>query len=163
MSYIDDPRKWRISKSGYTIRTGWADEKKIIARAPDASGGVSFQEWLDNAEKICELFNAQLKPADVILFCPNCNAQHIDKAEPDNCQNCGENRYHHYAPTNECKDFTEWLNPPHKSHRCHSCNHVWKPFDYATNGVLETSGQPLENAAADVHFSFADSNTAVSK
>lgn len=26
MSYfIDDPRKWRLSKSGFSIKTGWAD------------------------------------------------------------------------------------------------------------------------------------------
>lgn len=59
--YIDDPRKWRISKSGYTIRTGWADEKKIIAKfAGDAGNAEQFQEWLENAGKICERYNAQL-------------------------------------------------------------------------------------------------------
>lgn len=37
--FIDDQRKWRISKSGYSIRTGWADEKKFIAKCPvDADG-----------------------------------------------------------------------------------------------------------------------------
>lgn len=26
-SFIDDPRKWRVSKSGFTIRTGWAEHR----------------------------------------------------------------------------------------------------------------------------------------
>ena len=30
--FIDDPRKWRLSKSGFSIKTGWADEKKCIAK-----------------------------------------------------------------------------------------------------------------------------------
>jgi hypothetical protein len=63
MSFIDDPRKWRVSMSGYTIRTGWADEKKFIARYPGATDPLDHQqfgEWMENAEKICELYNATL-------------------------------------------------------------------------------------------------------
>lgn len=63
--YIDDPRKWRISKSGYSIKTGWADEKKIVAKCPvEASDGAAFNEWLENAEKICDLYNATLREVD---------------------------------------------------------------------------------------------------
>ena len=64
MSYfIDDPRKWRLSKSGFSIKTGWADEKKIVAKYP----GVVFQldvkqfdEWLVISEHICDLHNFTL-------------------------------------------------------------------------------------------------------
>ena len=67
MSYfIDDPRKWRLSKSGFSIKTGWADEKKMIAAYPGPVhpiDGKRFQEWMDNAEKICDLYNATLTPA----------------------------------------------------------------------------------------------------
>lgn len=99
-------------------------------------------------------------PVDMILFCPNCGKQHIDSAEPDMCRDCGHVDTDHYNAgernicgggrvwvTDEicaCDGFTAWLNPPHKSHRCHSCNHVWRPFEYPTNGVL-MSGQSLEN------------------
>ena len=27
---IDDPRKYRNSMSGYSIKTGWGDEKRIV-------------------------------------------------------------------------------------------------------------------------------------
>lgn len=63
--FIDDPRKWRISKSGFSIKTGWADEKKIIAKYPGAVApldGNQFQEWMGNAERICDLHNATLTP-----------------------------------------------------------------------------------------------------
>lgn len=134
-------------------------------------------EWY---EQDCLLVPVEKQSLDVVLYCPKCDTQHIDKAEPDKCESCGhEHKFHFNAGernicavgkqiTNDkidchCNGFTAWLNPKHKSHRCHSCNYVWKPFDFPTNGVLETSEQPLENAPADVHFSSADSNTAVSK
>jgi len=63
--FIDDPRKWRLSKSGFSIKTGWADEKKIIAKYPGVLSPLDnqqFQEWFDNAEHICELHNAALPP-----------------------------------------------------------------------------------------------------
>ena len=99
-----------------------------------------------------------MKPVDLELFCPQCGEQHIDKAEPDVCQDCGHEDAHHFNAGErnvcgggewdgdihsdtgcKCDGFIAWLNPPHKSHRCHSCNHVWRPFDYPTNGVLKTN------------------------
>lgn len=62
---IDDPRKWRLSQSGFSIKTGWSDEKKIIAKFPGeirALDEKQFTEWMANAELICELYNATLKP-----------------------------------------------------------------------------------------------------
>lgn len=52
---------------------------------------------------------------DMILFCPNCGFQHVDAPDP----------------------ATHWTNPPHKSHLCHECAHVWRPADVTTNGVAE--------------------------
>lgn len=86
------------------------------------------------------------KPQDAILFCPKCKEQHVDKAEPDNCELCGHPKHEHFDGGNEvygseiyccdgCNGFTAWLNPPHKKHRCHNCNHVWKPLLIPTNGV----------------------------
>lgn len=70
MSYeIHDPRAWRISKSGFTIRTGWGDEKTMIAAYPGAASpidGPRFNKWLDDAQRICDLHNATLAtPAPV--------------------------------------------------------------------------------------------------
>ncbi len=62
---ISDEREWRVSRSGYSIKTGWSDSKKIIASYPHTvtpMNGTLFKEWLDNAEQICALHNAALVP-----------------------------------------------------------------------------------------------------
>jgi len=62
-NFIDDPCKWRVSMDGYTIKTGWADEKMYIARYPYPElDNAKFEEWLKHAEEICELHNATLRP-----------------------------------------------------------------------------------------------------
>src|SRR5262249_13103745 len=60
-------------------------------------------------------------PIDMILFCPQCGRQHIDEPQPEK----------------------NWDNPPHRSHECQYCGHVWRPADVPTNGVaeIETKGQ----------------------
>ncbi len=57
----------------------------------------------------------------MILFCPICYAQHIDKPDPER----------------------GWENPPHTSHLCESCGFVWRPADIPTEGVasIDTKGQ----------------------
>lgn len=66
--FIDNPRKWRLSKSGFSIKTGWSDEKKIIAAYPgtiNPLNGIQFQEWMDNAEHICNLHNSDLLAQEI--------------------------------------------------------------------------------------------------
>lgn len=84
-----------------------------------------------------------LEPIDILLFCPKCNKQHVDAPEPSICQECGAGKDEHNNTDNgTCPEFTAWLNPPHKSHRCKSCNFVWRPSDFPTNGVevIKTCG-----------------------
>ena len=59
----------------------------------------------------------ELKPIDILLFCPNCAEQHIDEPQPEK----------------------DWTNPPHKTHECQFCGHLWRPSDVPTNGVLQTT------------------------
>jgi hypothetical protein len=61
---IKDPAEWRISASGYSIKTGWGDEKRIVALAPvDTHGNAErYQQWLEDAEHICDMHNAGTKP-----------------------------------------------------------------------------------------------------
>jgi|GEM_PF-1403086 len=58
-------------------------------------------------------------PIDMLLWCPQCNAQHID------------------APSEG------WDNPSHRSHLCHECGCIWRPADVPTNGVgeVKTAGE----------------------
>jgi hypothetical protein len=78
------------------------------------------------------------KPVDLLLFCPRCGHQHVDEARPHVCETCGKGQN-----ACGCVTFTAWLNPPHKSHRCEACNHVWRPADVPTNGVaaIQTKGK----------------------
>lgn len=60
---ITDRNEWRVSKSGFSIRTGWSDEKRIIAMSPcnpKDFDSAEYQQWLDNAQHICDLHNASL-------------------------------------------------------------------------------------------------------
>lgn len=51
------------------------------------------------------------------------------------------NEAHLDGPRESC--VSTWTNPPHKSHLCHACGHIWRPADVATNGVLtiKTAGK----------------------
>jgi hypothetical protein len=72
-----------------------------------------------------------MEPIDMVLHCPACHAQHIDapsfKARADK-----------YGA-----EMDVWTNPPHRSHLCHACGHIWRPADVPTNGVraVQTKGK----------------------
>jgi hypothetical protein len=72
-------------------------------------------------------------PIDMVLFCPECGTQHIDAPSRDShawCDCCKA------PPAAPCYDWcTAWTNPPHRSHLCALCGHVWRPADVPTNGV----------------------------
>jgi len=73
------------------------------------------------------------RPIDMVLFCPACGTQHIDASEYERDLGKGN--------TSRTNDV--WTNPPHRSHLCSSCGHIWRPADVPTNGVerVTTSGQ----------------------
>ena len=68
-------------------------------------------------------------PIDMILNCPACGMQHIDKADP-------------YPELRDIR-VPPWTNPPHRSHLCHGCGFIWRPADVPTNGVesIKTKGK----------------------
>lgn len=86
---------------------------------------------------------AETKPIDMVLYCPNCGEQHVDAPEP-HCKmgvECDESGCC-YAEMNGAPDRCErWTNPPHRSHLCHSCGTIWRPADVPTNGVTEIKTQ----------------------
>ena len=54
-------------------------------------------------------------PIDIIVFCPSCGKQHVDAPDP----------------------ARGWENPPHRTHECLECGHLWRPSFHLTNGVAE--------------------------
>ena len=67
---------------------------------------------------------------NMVLHCPACGLQHIDAPGADVDAN------------GPCYDH-HWDNPPHRSHLCHGCGHIWRPADVPTNGVaaVKTHGR----------------------
>jgi rubredoxin len=71
--------------------------------------------------------NTPPAPIDMLLWCPQCGVQHIDNPDPTR----------------------GWDNPPHRSHECQGCKHIWRPSDALTNGVakIKTEGKHDGDAA----------------
>jgi len=80
----------------------------------------------------------EAQPIDMILYCPSCGVQHVDKPE-------GQFYPGHTAEESAAvnKDHGLWDNPPHRSHLCHACGCIWRPADVPTNGVesIKTEGK----------------------
>jgi hypothetical protein len=53
-------------------------------------------------------------PVPMLLFCPRCRMQHVDKPDP----------------------ASGWTNPPHATHTCAYCQLLWRPSNVNTVGVL---------------------------
>lgn len=87
-----------------------------------------------------ERFRALVKileePIPMLLFCPQCGMQHIDQIETTLVWTGG-------AVKEPSHEETTWDNPPHRSHLCAGCGHIWRPCDRATTGVaaITTKGQ----------------------
>lgn len=89
-------------------------------------------------------------PIDMILHCPACGLQHIDAPEESD------------PTTWAAEKYGNWTNPPHRSHLCHGCGHIWRPADVPTNGVaaVKTKGEadsthatrlPMQPIETDTH------------
>ena len=82
---------------------------------------------------------------DVVLYCPKCSRQHIDAAETEE-EYTGRLFESSWWESGGDKPV-RWMNPPHKSHLCDRCGHIWRPSDHPTNGVARTvSGKDADNA-----------------
>lgn len=93
--------------------------QKIVTAAVEArkSGPLPLMltlpvdEYLDKTEKrIHEV------PIRMLLFCPVCDAQHIDEGE--------------------------WATLPHRTHECQHCRHQWRPSHTSTVGVKDLGPKP---------------------
>lgn len=76
-------------------------------------------------------------PIDMVLHCPACGMQHIDEPEEERSEDICE------GPDVVDTIIVGWDNPPHRSHLCHGCGHIWRPADVPTNGVaaVKTTGK----------------------
>lgn len=106
--------------------------------ATPAERGASFAENVTHptAPEGGSLIGQPATPAEpipMVLHCPACGLQHIDK--PDT---------HDEAADKLLKNGeVPWDNPPHRSHLCLGCSHIWRPADVPTEGVaaIQTRGK----------------------
>lgn len=116
---------------------GASDDTKDIRKAFMALG-LSEQMANDIMTRIVHPPMRTQVPIGMILHCPNCGVQHIDAPEPSmmagDAAMCGG-------------DWPDrWTNPPHRSHLCHECGHIWRPADVPTNGVAEIQTKGKEDS-----------------
>lgn len=74
-------------------------------RAVAVKGG---KDWFQAA-----VLMEELQTVPMLLFCPRCHRQHIDKPKG------------------------EWVNPPHATHTCQHCGLLWRPSNRNTVGVAK--------------------------
>lgn len=115
--------------------------EKLLKSLTDKEIDDIFDAQYKEYGQLCDRLDMQLfartviaasqKPIDMVLHCPACGMQHIDKADEIDPY-----------PTPE-KDAAWWGNPPHRSHLCRGCGHIWRPADVPTNGVeaVKTRGK----------------------
>lgn len=97
-------------------------------------------DTLSRIAQVLDMGERTPPPIDMVLHCPKCGWQHIDAEETKN---------HQWVFPTAPPDL--WNNPPHRSHLCHGCGHIWRPADVPTNGVVavKTKGRsdsPLRDA-----------------
>lgn len=134
---IIDPSSWRVL-DGYL-----ADVKRLKNAGYDPDN-FKHQASLAKAQEIIAILDLPPlngEPVPMVLFCPKCGVQHIDEPElpyiGDRIIETGDEE------AAACIREATWNNPPHRSHLCLSCGHIWRPADIATVGVqaVQTKGK----------------------
>ncbi len=107
----------------------------IMTMPGDDLGRRRMAERLEKAAaSLSVVATSSAQPIDMILYCPKCGLQHIDAPE--------------YDPPGVMSMMGPWCNPPHRSHLCASCKHIWRPADVWTNGVAFIKTKGKEDSAA---------------
>ena len=68
---ISNPEEYRISASGFSIKTGWGNESRIIASYPHKTSPLNnelFKQWLNDAKCICDSHNSTLSNDGIPLL-----------------------------------------------------------------------------------------------
>jgi hypothetical protein len=118
-----------LSDELHTISaSGWNLLYRVV-NAASKRGGLEREKHL-----VALCIVKEPAPIDMVLHCPKCHTQHIDCPDP-------VTEGHADGPRESCAGT--WTNPPHRSHLCAHCGHIWRPADVPTNGVaaIKTRGK----------------------
>jgi hypothetical protein len=101
-------------------------------------GGESEAEKIREAiDRLCAAIMDDRPPVDILLYCPVCGGQHVDAQKLCSVHDCHLYGKCYAEANGDPEQCDRWDNPPHKSHLCHFCGHIWRPADAPTNGVAE--------------------------
>ena len=95
--------------------------REWLVENPDATS-VNVNAYVAALDEIVRLS----APRVMLLWCPQCNARHIDEGE--------------------------FATKPHHTHACQSCGHIWRPAIEPTCGVRFLPGFKSEKAAPTKGF-----------
>lgn len=112
---------------GQEAREAWKTAEGLLDRATAAEKALAAQAPAEPTA-----------PIDMVLHCPKCHEQHIDRPDPIADD-------HPDGPHESCAGT--WTNPPHRSHQCHQCGHIWRPADVPTNGVAAVKTRGKKDSA----------------
>jgi acyl carrier protein len=118
------------------------DIQAALQRKPGYHPPIAWMEAVkDRIRWLSRALARATAPIDMVLYCPACGKQHIDAPEPS-------------MMAMDAAMFggdwpDRWTNPPHRSHLCHGCKHVWRPADVATNGVAAVKTVGKADSAID--------------
>lgn len=87
-------------------------------------------------------------PVPMILWCPACGSQHVDREE-EHKPECMSLKIGPEPDPSHC-NCDRWANPPHRSHLCAGCGHIWRPSDVYTEGVAEIATKGSKDTPAPV-------------
>lgn len=95
-------------------------------------GKADLQLARDISQARDTLAEAMAIPVPMIIFCPKCQKQHIDREETDQEFNA---RITAVKDSSSFVKLTRWTNPPHKTHRCLFCGIDFRFSSIYTVGV----------------------------
>jgi hypothetical protein len=117
------------------------DSKESLGPTTEAVISAAQKWYLARPSALATVVQPQPAiPIDMVLHCPACGMQHIDAVET---LNVGPDERGRRTPS-----AVTWSNPPHRSHLCHGCGHIWRPADVPTNGVECVKTRGKEDSAA---------------
>lgn len=125
-----NPKDFKPGKRARAALLRAEGEQHLFRR--DDEDAAAYSALVDDARKENdELIRAEGEgPIPMVLHCPACGLQHIDAPDLDDI---------HWI---DGARSIPWTNPPHRSHLCQGCGHIWRPADVPTEGVaaVQTRG-----------------------
>lgn len=140
---------WTVAEDGHggalIYQDAGGNEDIITGLTPEKAHRIveARNAWVQLNMDIINDRAPAAEPLKMVLFCPQCGVQHIDKPKPCDmgagCEEVGKCYAAHQGEPERCP---KWDNPPHRSHLCLGCGHIWRPADVPTQGVehIETRG-----------------------